>query len=88
MLQTMTAPTTLHVVEGGDHSFAAKGVSKVAMLDGLVDVVAGWVASAVGRRGVALAAGRPRSARRAPCAYSGSLEWRCTGSRLRADRAG
>jgi predicted alpha/beta-hydrolase family hydrolase len=43
VLKTMTAPTTLHVVAGGDHSFAVKGVPKPATLDGLVDVVAGWI---------------------------------------------
>jgi predicted alpha/beta-hydrolase family hydrolase len=44
VLRTMPAPTTLHVVEGGDHSFAVKGLSKGAVFDRIVDVVAGWIA--------------------------------------------
>jgi predicted alpha/beta-hydrolase family hydrolase len=38
----MTAPVTLHVVEGGDHSFAVARTPRETVLDTVADVVADW----------------------------------------------
>jgi len=38
----MTAPVTVHVVEGGDHSFAVGRTPRDTVLDTVADVVAGW----------------------------------------------
>jgi uncharacterized protein len=40
----MTAAVTLHVVEGGDHSFAVSRTPAPTVLDGVADVIARWVA--------------------------------------------
>lgn len=42
VLATMHAQVTLHVVEGGDHSFAVRGRKKEEIYDGLVEAVAAW----------------------------------------------
>ena len=46
-LETMTAPVTVHVVEGGDHSLAARGRRKEEVFDAMLDVAAAWMASRV-----------------------------------------
>jgi predicted alpha/beta-hydrolase family hydrolase len=38
----MTAPVTLHVVEGGDHSLSVSRTPKDAVLDTVADVIAAW----------------------------------------------
>ena len=38
----MTAPVTVHVVEGGDHSFTVGRTPRETVLDRVADVVAGW----------------------------------------------
>ena len=45
VIAKMTAPVTLHVVEGGDHSFVVSRTPKDAVLDGVADVVARWSSS-------------------------------------------
>lgn len=45
VLATMPAPVTLHVVEGGDHSFAVARTSRDAVLAAVSDVVARWADS-------------------------------------------
>jgi len=40
----MTAPVTVHVVEGGDHSFTVGRTPRETVLDRVADVVAGWAA--------------------------------------------
>ena len=45
VIETMSAPVTLHVVAGGDHSLAAKGRAKDATVGGVADVVAQWIAA-------------------------------------------
>ena len=44
----MTAPVTVHVVEGGDHSFAVGRTPRETVLDQVADVVAAW-ASRIGQ---------------------------------------
>lgn len=44
VLQTMPAPVTLHVVQGGDHSFATKAAPRSAVYESICDVVRDWVA--------------------------------------------
>jgi hypothetical protein len=41
----MTAAVTLHVVEGGDHSFAVARTPRDAVLAAVADVVAHWADS-------------------------------------------
>lgn len=43
VLKTMTAPVTLHVVQGGDHSLTVRGARGKGVLDGVADVVGAWV---------------------------------------------
>jgi hypothetical protein len=42
-LATMSAPVTLHVVSGGDHSLGVKGRKVDEGLAPVLDVIAGWV---------------------------------------------
>ena len=42
VIARMTAPVTLHVVDGGDHSLAVSRTSKDAVLDTVADVIARW----------------------------------------------
>ena len=49
VIARMTAPVDLHVVEGGDHSFAVARTAREAVLDGVADVVADW-ARRIGER--------------------------------------
>ena len=44
VIETMSAPVTLHVVPGGDHSLAVRGQSKTEALDRLRHVATGFVA--------------------------------------------
>ena len=46
----MTAPVTLHVVEGGDHSFTVARTPRETVLDGVADVIAGWSAASARSR--------------------------------------
>jgi hypothetical protein len=41
----MTAPVTLHVVAGGDHSFTVSRSPKDAVLSAVADVIASWAVS-------------------------------------------
>jgi predicted alpha/beta-hydrolase family hydrolase len=43
VIETMRAPVTLHVVEGGDHSLAVRAQGKDAALAGVADVIAAWI---------------------------------------------
>jgi len=43
VIKTMTAPVTLHVVEGGDHSLTARGPKGKHVFEDVADVVVGWV---------------------------------------------
>jgi predicted alpha/beta-hydrolase family hydrolase len=45
VIATMRAPVTLHVVDGGDHSFAVSRTPREQVLDGVADVVIGWADS-------------------------------------------
>ncbi len=45
VLHTMTARVTLHVVPGGDHSFATKAAARGAVHESMCDVVRQWVAA-------------------------------------------
>jgi len=45
VLATMPAPVVLHVVEGGDHSFAVPRTPRDAVLAGVADVIARWADS-------------------------------------------
>jgi uncharacterized protein len=42
-LDTVPAPVTLHVVEGGDHGFRVRGVPAAETQTTVVEVVAGWL---------------------------------------------
>jgi uncharacterized protein len=42
VIQTMTAPVTLHVVAKGDHSLGVRGRTRDDTLAGVADVVIGW----------------------------------------------
>jgi len=44
VIARMTAPVTLHVVEGGDHSLAVSRTPKDTVLDGVADIIARWSA--------------------------------------------
>jgi predicted alpha/beta-hydrolase family hydrolase len=46
VIATMTAPVTLHVVEGGDHSFAVPRTPRDGVLDTVADVIVRWSESA------------------------------------------
>lgn len=43
VLHTMSAPVTLHVVEGGDHSLAVRGKDRTEAFEGVIDAIAGWI---------------------------------------------
>jgi predicted alpha/beta-hydrolase family hydrolase len=43
VLDSMTAPADLHVVEGGDHSLAVAGRRREDVLDDVLDVSAAWM---------------------------------------------
>jgi predicted alpha/beta-hydrolase family hydrolase len=45
VIETMTAPVTLHVVPGGDHSLSVRGQSKNHAFELIADVVAGWISA-------------------------------------------
>jgi predicted alpha/beta-hydrolase family hydrolase len=45
VIGTMKASTTLHVVPGGDHSLAVRGRKKDEVFEGVLDVVANWIAT-------------------------------------------
>jgi predicted alpha/beta-hydrolase family hydrolase len=47
VIAAMGAAVTLHVVDGGDHSFAVARTPRDTVLATVADVVAGWVQSAV-----------------------------------------
>jgi predicted alpha/beta-hydrolase family hydrolase len=50
VIETMRAAVTLHVVEGGDHSLAARGRRKDDALDDVADVIANWIVSPAGAK--------------------------------------
>jgi predicted alpha/beta-hydrolase family hydrolase len=43
VIATMTAPVTLHVVPGGDHSLTVRSRGREAVYDEVADVVSGWM---------------------------------------------
>lgn len=43
VLSSMQGRPTLHVVDGGDHSFAVRGAKKEVVYDGIVEAVARWI---------------------------------------------
>lgn len=45
IIGTMPAPVTLHVVEGGDHSFAVAQTPRERVLSDVADVIARWIPS-------------------------------------------
>jgi predicted alpha/beta-hydrolase family hydrolase len=45
VIATMKAPVTLHVVEGGDHSFSVSRTPRDEVLDAVADVVLAWADS-------------------------------------------
>jgi predicted alpha/beta-hydrolase family hydrolase len=45
VIDGMTAPVTLHVVAGGDHSFTVSRSPKDAVLSAVADVIASWAVS-------------------------------------------
>jgi len=46
----MPVPVTLHVVTGADHSLAVKGRPRGEVLEGVAEVVAGWIRTQSGER--------------------------------------
>jgi uncharacterized protein len=46
VIETMTAPVTLHVVAGGDHSLGVRGRKKDEVYREVLDVVVGWMLAA------------------------------------------
>jgi len=44
VIETMRAPVTLHVVQGGDHSLGVRGRGKGETIGAAADVVAAWIA--------------------------------------------
>jgi predicted alpha/beta-hydrolase family hydrolase len=45
VIATLSAPVTLHVVEGGDHSFAVSRTPRDTVLASVADTIAAWVDS-------------------------------------------
>jgi len=45
VIESMTAPVTLHVVAGGDHSFAVSRSPRDAVLSAVADVISAWAIS-------------------------------------------
>lgn len=43
VLNTMSAPVTLHVVEGGDHSLAVRGKDRTEAFERVIDAIVDWI---------------------------------------------